>query len=97
MDAKEVGEKVKEFAEKLVDENVQITKLQMDENTQFIDHLGSALIMQGCMLMLEAGCPPNIVLSRAVGCVKGFQKHKAEEALEEDRKSSIIMPGGRGN
>ena len=82
MDAKEVGEKVKEFAEKLVEENVQVTKLRMDENTLFIDHLGTALIMQGCMLMLEAGCPTNIVLSRAVGCVKGFQKKQAVEATK---------------
>lgn len=92
MNAKEVGEKVKEFAEKLVEENVQITKLQMDENTQFIDNLGSALIMQGCMLMLEAGCPHDIVLSRAVACVKSYRMQSARTALEEDAKSKIL-PG----
>lgn len=97
MNAKEVGEKVQEFAEKMVEDNVQITKLEMDENTQFIDHLGSALIMQGCMLMLEAGCPPNIVLSRAVGCVKSYQMHQAKESLDADSKPQIIMPGGKGN
>ena len=97
MDAKEVGEKVKELAEKLIEENVKLTALDMNENTQFIDWLGSALIMQGCMVMLEAGCPPDIVLSRAVGCVKSFQKNAAHEALSEDGKPKIIMPGSSGN
>lgn len=90
MDAKEVGELVKEFAEKLVEENVKITKLNMDENTQFVDWLGSALIMQGTMLMLEAGCPADIVLKRSMSCVVSFLKAK-EEAAKEDPKKLILV------
>jgi len=96
MDAKEIGELVQEFAEKLVEDNIHVTKLDMNENTQFVDHLGSALIMQGCMLMLEAGCPPDIVLSRAVACVKSFHVSQAQEALEADAKPKIILTG-KGN
>lgn len=82
MDAKETGEAVKAFAEKLIDDNVRVTTLDMDDNTRFVDNLGSALIMQGCVTMLEAGCPPEIVLQRAVACVKGWKKKAAGGAVE---------------
>ena len=95
MDAKEVGMKVKEFAEALVEKHVSPLALNQEDNQHFVDWLGSALIMQGCMLLLEAGCPPQIVLSRAVGCVKSFEKAQLEEAQKPDA-SSLIMPG-RGN
>lgn len=95
MDAKEVGTKVKEFAEQLVEENVHLTKLNMDENTQFVDWLGSSLIMEGTMLMLEAGCPPDIVLKRSAACIASFLKAKEEE--KKDDASKLILVGGRGN
>lgn len=91
MNAKEVGTKVKEFAEALVEKHVNVTKLHQEDNQHFIDWLGSALIMQGCMLLLEAGCPANIVLTRAVSCVKSFEKAQADEALNP--KSNIVLTG----
>jgi hypothetical protein len=98
MDAKKVGLKVKKFAESLIRDNVTSVKgdtnVQMDENTQFVDWLGSALIMQGCMIMLEAGCPSEIVLSRAVGCIKSFRRNEAEEAIEKDSKSKQLIITG---
>ena len=95
MDAKEIGLLVKEFAEKLIGDNLEPGGLSMNESTQLVDHLGTALIMQGCMVMLEAGCPPDIVLNRAVMCVKGFRKQEAQQAIAEDKaaKSKIILTG----
>lgn len=97
MDAKEIGLLVKEFAEKLVEDNVKLTTLDMDDNTRFVDWLGSALIMQGTMLMLEAGCPSDIVLTRAISCVKSWEKDHAVETLAEESQNRIILPGGKGN
>jgi hypothetical protein len=92
MNAKEVGLAVQEFADNLVEENVKLTTLRMDDNTTFIDHLGSALIMEGTMLMLEAGCPPDIVLKRSAACIASFLKSKEEEAKEDPKK--LILVGG---
>lgn len=92
MEAKEIGEAVKEFSEglirhALVDEGKGLTN---EAKIRFIDWLGSALIMEGASIMVEAGAPPDVVLSRAVAVCTSRMKQQAQESVEASVKESLI-------
>jgi len=79
--AKIVGQVVMQCAETLVEHHTDESKSEK-ENVEALGAIGSVFIVQGSMLMLDAGCPEDIVISCVVACVESFKSRQLQEEAE---------------
>jgi uncharacterized cupredoxin-like copper-binding protein len=85
------GALVAEFTQ----ETVELVQTLAQGNEQVLvrgfDSLGSAMIIKGAEIMLQAGAPPEFVLQRAAAVVKEFRTAELKTELENASKGRIIL------
>jgi len=65
---------IKQFAHDLVAANLNKVNPDPKTDLQTIDWIGTSLLMQGAVVLMQAGCPPQVVMQRVHAAAMELQQ-----------------------
>jgi hypothetical protein len=85
------GQLATEFAEANVAFAKELTKGNDKAMVRAIDQLGSAMIIKGAEMMLQAGAPAEVVIQRIAGVVKLWRTEELKNEMQTAAKNRKLI------